>query len=1569
MLRCDPYLLFLGETDKSQFWDSKGRGGNGGQTGELLWDLHDVMYKFTEDKTKVCFKYYIGNTSQIVATSPSVTVINSKTGKKYTNEEYTHALVDYKKNLVRIILSDLEACNLKKGMFFNPDPYVKMTLIPSKVYSPQVHHYQERRTSIASNTTNPHWKNQTFTLDTLPADVIEFEIKDKFAKSRPTISRFLGKASLPVQKVLNKSVPGAGEFDLDLTRRNPSDSVSGSLRFMAEAEVYDGEHFTFPAVRQKAPNKRQVSLPEESFSFKKSPQIQRHNTDPESVTNGNCDTNIDNDQEDSGISLPHERIPDDVDIELAENEAEILSCSPPNLASVPSIVCGYNSHIDSQSLRSDEISTAPNSDNSGGMEIGSSLGNSEALNGLTLIHAFDSSSGNSSAERIETSESVLDRDDIMSTASSCDVEVQLTLMGVEGGTDETVPGPPPTLPPRTYKAPPLPPRSRNSDAPPLPPRTPERTLEKPTFPKSSVSPVGISDGHSLELPPPPLPPRTYSPISLTSNSDELSLPALAEAAVEEETKDSFDSTEAFLGSNDSCGSEGAVGGPVKVKNESPHNIIRTKHGSLKGGGSTHKVEIARASTIDNSNCDLVVKQKTRKTHSDPTKNDTSSTSDINLSDSSRNLFAQLSSLPSIDSVVSVSQCKRNSHSVECSPRSSPVSVITSYSDSVTDKTRHKHKHSDRTYKQSDSVHATPIRPACDRSSVSASPPRIVPRTRMLSEEEKQQNRQHIVQQLQQWTEKQKHKSKAESNSGQDSSFSGCENSSVSNETLENVSGMSSLDSVSPSLHDQTDSQSATASPVNGTSEDTQSNSVVWQLRQPQSQPQASTSAQIPEPQSPLPKLPARKKFQKVDPTHGDDPLPPDHINRTTTWQKPSSGQNTIQRRPTISSEQRQQLDRRYQSIRRTINQRPEPEPPSAENTSSGGSDGSPQTSAQARVPPPPTMPVPPIPTPVVPEPDDARPPAIKFLLRTDFFPLLQQNDRAMAEYNRNGTLKHMIHKTRRDSKNFYRYQHNRDLVAFINLFSDSSKEMPPNWEMKFDRGGKMFFIDHNKRLTTFLDPRLPTDVPPINTDFLHSNLFTGRNRGVRVVDDSPRNHSSGSSQARPPLQEPDVPTTYNEKVVSFLRQPNASDILKEKYPTYASTSKLRDKVNKIQSGGTEALERMCNDLDLILLLSVFENDIMSYIPSQLLQPPRPDSPVEASQGSPNIQRVRVHAPQKRDFQAKLRKFYKQLETKGYGQGPSKLKLMVRRDHVLEDAFNKIMSTPKKDLMKSKLYITFVGEEGLDYENHHEWFRFAGRVLGLAVVHQYLLDAFFTRPFYKALLRIQWSLGDVETLDAEFHQSLLWIKENDITELDMDLTFSVNEEVFGQVTERELKPNGKTLAVTERNKKEYIEKMVKWRLERGVTEQTESVVRGFNEVLDSRMVAMYDARELELVIAGTVEIDVKDWRRNTEYRSGYHDQHPVIQWFWQAIEKFDNERRLRLLQFVTGTSSIPYEGFSALRGSNGPRKFCIEKWGRTTSLPRAHTCFNRVDLPPYTSFDMLYEKLVTAVEETSTFGIE
>uniref|UniRef100_A0A8C7L1J5 HECT-type E3 ubiquitin transferase n=1 Tax=Oncorhynchus kisutch TaxID=8019 RepID=A0A8C7L1J5_ONCKI len=645
-------------------------------------------------------------------------------------------------------------------------------------------------------------------------------------------------------------------------------------------------------------------------------------------------------------------------------------------------------------------------------------------------------------------------------------------------------------------------------------------------------------------------------------------------------------------------------------------------------------------------------------------------------------------------------------------------------------------------------------------------------------------------------------------------------------------------------------------------------------------------------------------------------------------------------------------------------------------------------------------------------------PSAKFLTSPDFFTLLHSNPSAYRMFTGNTCLKHMISKVRRDTHHYERYQHNRDLL-----------ELPRGWELKHDHTGKPFFVDHNCRATTFIDPRLPLQSSTRPSSLLahRQHLTRQRSHSAGEVGDHPR-HSGGGPPVMPrpsstftPVSRTQyqdaVPVAYNDKIVAFLRQPNIFEILQERQTEFIRNHWLREKVQLIRNEGASGLARLSGDADLVILLSLFEEEVMSYVPPHALlhpsycQSPR-SSPVSSPQNSPGTQRanVRAPAPYKRDFEAKLRNFYRKLETKGYGQGPGKLKLIIRRDNLLEDAFNQVMCYSRKDLQRSKLYVSFLGEEGLDYsgpsreffflvsrelfnpyyglfeysandtytvqispmsafvDNHHEWFRFSGRILGLALIHQYLLDAFFTRPFYKGLLRILCELSDLEYLDEEFHQSLQWMKDNDIEDM-LDLTFTVNEEVFGQITERELKPGGANIPVSEKNKKEYIERMVKWRIERGVVQQTESLVRGFYEVVDSRLVSVFDARELELVIAGTAEIDLVDWRSNTDYRGGYHDNHIVIRWFWAAVERFNNEQRLRLLQFVTGTSSIPYEGFASLRGSNGPRRFCVEKWGKVTSLPRAHTCFNRLDLPPYPSFSMLHEKMLTAVEETSTFGLE
>lgn len=74
------------------------------------------------------------------------------------------------------------------------------------------------------------------------------------------------------------------------------------------------------------------------------------------------------------------------------------------------------------------------------------------------------------------------------------------------------------------------------------------------------------------------------------------------------------------------------------------------------------------------------------------------------------------------------------------------------------------------------------------------------------------------------------------------------------------------------------------------------------------------------------------------------------------------------------------------------------------------------------------------------------------------------------------------------------------------------------------------------------------------------------------------------------------------------------------------------------------------------MCSLFEHEIMSYVPASKPQSPR-SSPQLSPQASPGMSRANMRAPalHKRDFEAKLRNFYRKLESKGYGQGPGKIR--------------------------------------------------------------------------------------------------------------------------------------------------------------------------------------------------------------------------------------------------------------------------------------------------------------------------
>ena len=105
--------------------------------------------------------------------------------------------------------------------------------------------------------------------------------------------------------------------------------------------------------------------------------------------------------------------------------------------------------------------------------------------------------------------------------------------------------------------------------------------------------------------------------------------------------------------------------------------------------------------------------------------------------------------------------------------------------------------------------------------------------------------------------------------------------------------------------------------------------------------------------------------------------------------------------------------------------------------------------------------------------------------------------------------------------------------------------------------------------------------------------------------------------------------------------------------------------------------------------------------------------------------------------------------------------------------------------------------------HLNYFKFIGRVVGLAIFHRRFLDAFFIGAFYKMILRKKVSLADMEGVDADFHRNLTWTMENDIDDV-LDLTFSTDDERFGETVTIDLKPGGRDIEVTNENKREYIE---------------------------------------------------------------------------------------------------------------------------------------------------------------------
>ncbi|CAI5758074.1 unnamed protein product [Candida verbasci] len=594
-------------------------------------------------------------------------------------------------------------------------------------------------------------------------------------------------------------------------------------------------------------------------------------------------------------------------------------------------------------------------------------------------------------------------------------------------------------------------------------------------------------------------------------------------------------------------------------------------------------------------------------------------------------------------------------------------------------------------------------------------------------------------------------------------------------------------------------------------------------------------------------------------------------------------------------------------------------------------------------------------------------------------------------------------------------------------FEDQFGRLPPGWERRTDNFGRTYYVDHNSRTTTWQRPTLdqsetergqqrqdtteaerrqhrgrtlpgegPTSPSPQQQNSITSgNVTVNATGGNSPVSPGAAVSMAASGATTSGLGE--LPSGWEQRFTNEGR-PYFVD-----HNTRTTTWVDPRRQQYIRTYGQNTTIQQQPVSQLGPLPSGWEmrltNTARVYFVDHNTKTTTWDDPRLPSSLDQNVPQY------KRDFRRKVIYFRSQPALRIL---PGQCHIKVRRDHIFEDSYQEIMRQTPEDL-KKRLMIKFDGEEGLDYggvsrefffllshdmfnpfyclfeysshdnytlqinpnsginPEHLNYFKFIGRVVGLGVFHRRFLDAFFVGALYKMMLHKKVVLQDMEGVDAEFYRSLKWILDNDITGI-LDLTFSAEEESFGEIVEIDLKPGGKDIEVTEENKHEYVELITEWRISKRVEEQFKAFIDGFNELIPQELVNVFDERELELLIGGLAEIDTSDWKKHTDYR-GYQENDQVIQWFWKCVNEWDSEQKARLLQFTTGTSRIPVNGFKDLQGSDGPRRFTIEKAGESNQLPKSHTCFNRVDLPPYTDYDSLKQKLTLAVEETVGFGQE
>ncbi|CAF3323072.1 unnamed protein product [Rotaria socialis] len=351
-----------------------------------------------------------------------------------------------------------------------------------------------------------------------------------------------------------------------------------------------------------------------------------------------------------------------------------------------------------------------------------------------------------------------------------------------------------------------------------------------------------------------------------------------------------------------------------------------------------------------------------------------------------------------------------------------------------------------------------------------------------------------------------------------------------------------------------------------------------------------------------------------------------------------------------------------------------------------------------------------------------------------------------------------------------------------------------------------------------------------------------------------------------------------------------------------------------------------------------------------------------------------------------------------------LMLHVHRNTIVQDTIAQL-DKYKDDDFKKPLQVYFHNEEGLDaggirkeffllltkeilnpkygmftvYEETNTiWFsdyydeeeeamyKLIGTLCALAVYNITIIDLPFPLALYKKLLnKTKIDLEDMKSVSPTVYQSLrslLNYKEDDL-ETALCYAFDIEREIYGERRRTELKPGGSSIMVNQKNKHEFVELYIDYIFNKSCEKQYQAFSAGFRRVINSKPLELFYPDELMAFVIGNTNYDWNEFQKKTEYKGEYHANHPVIQWFWQVFHKLGENEKKKFLLFLTGSDRVPVFGWSQTLPMTIQRSHTDD-----AHLPVSHTCFNILDMPLYSSKEILKAKLLEAIQHNQGFNL-